>query len=153
MSNNNEQLNEQQEQLTPEQQRNKEQKKVEKRYNESIVKLTALLGGNLSLVKAPKVGTSNLDELLEDILKERREAALNKFKVDALSFFDRKVAFDKLIKQKEEEFQKEITKAKKEFADEADKLFNQLEGVNEMVAAYRRSLNPQSEAPAPDTIS
>lgn len=113
--------------------------KVAKQYEANIAKLVALMSGS-QVFKKPKVKTSEVDNIIEELVAERTENIKKEFKEKASKLIDAKVEFDRFVKQKEKEFQDAITNKKKEFNKEMDSVFNLLESIDEIKKSYEASL-------------
>lgn len=130
---------------TQEQQQGGENK-IAKKFDAAMNNLTAMLKGNTSLFKKPKVKSSDLGAIIEELLKDRTEAAMKNFKVEAITLIDEKIAFDKFVLQKQKEFEDVVLKKKEELTKKANGVFSMLEDVNKMAADYRATLNGGSQA-------
>ena len=113
--------------------------KVAKQYEANIAKLVALMSGS-QVFKKPKVKTSEVANIIEELVAERTENIKKEFKEKASKLIDAKVEFDRFVKQKEKEFQDAITNKKKEFNKEMDSVFNLLESIDEIKKSYEASL-------------
>ena len=116
---------------TPEQQNDK----VSKQFDANFKKLVALLGGDKALKKT-SVPNDELGNIVEDLLKERREEFVKEFKSKAKELLDKKIEFDKEVKKAEEEFKNKVTNKKKEFSEKMKGLFKMVENIQEVEKSY-----------------
>lgn len=125
---------------TPEQQNDK----VSKQFDANFKKLVALLGGDKALKKT-SVPNDELGNIVEDLLKERREEFVKDFKSKAKELLDKKIEFDKEVKKAEEEFKNKVTNKKKEFSEKMKGLFNMVENIQEVEKSYYSSFKETKE--------
>ena len=125
---------------TPEQQNDK----VSKQFDANFKKLVALLGGDKALKKT-SVPNDELGNIVEDLLKERREEFVKEFKSKAKELLDKKIEFDKEVKKAEEEFKNKVTNKKKEFSEKMKGLFNMVENIQEVENSYYSSFKETKE--------
>ena len=125
---------------TPEQQNDK----VSKQFDANFKKLVALLGGDKALKKT-SVPNDELGNIVEDLLKERREEFVKEFKSKAKELLDKKIEFDKEVKKAEEEFKNKVTNKKKEFSEKMKGLFNMVENIQEVEKSYYSSFKETKE--------
>lgn len=125
---------------TPEQQNDK----VSKQFDANFKKLVALLGGDKALKKT-SVPNDELGNIVEDLLKERREEFVKDFKSKAKELLDKKIEFDKEVKKAEEEFKNKVTNKKKEFSEKMKGLFSMVENIQEVEKSYYSSFKETKE--------
>lgn len=125
---------------TPEQQNDK----VSKQFDANFKKLVALLGGDKALKKT-SVPNDELGNIVEDLLKERREEFVKDFKSKAKELLDKKIEFDKEVKKAEEEFKNKVISKKKEFSEKMKGLFNMVENIQEVEKSYYSSFKETKE--------
>ena len=125
---------------TPEQQNDK----VSKQFDANFKKLVALLGGDKALKKT-SVPNDELGNIVEDLLKERREEFVKEFKSKAKELLDKKIEFDKEVKKAEEEFKNKVTNKKKEFSEKMKGLFSMVENIQEVEKSYYSSFKETKE--------
>lgn len=125
---------------TPEQQNDK----VSKQFDANFKKLVALLGGDKALKKT-SVPNDELGNIVEDLLKERREEFVKEFKSKAKELLDKKIEFDKEVKKAEEEFKNKVIGKKKEFSEKMKGLFNMVENIQEVEKSYYSSFKETKE--------
>lgn len=125
---------------TPEQQNDK----VSKQFDANFKKLVALLGGDKALKKT-SVPNDELGNIVEDLLKERREEFVKDFKSKAKELLDKKIEFDKEVKKAEEEFKNKVIGKKKEFSEKMKGLFNMVENIQEVEKSYYSSFKETKE--------
>lgn len=125
---------------TPEQQNDK----VSKQFDANFKKLVALLGGDKALKKT-SVPNDELGNIVEDLLKERREEFVKDFKSKAKELLDKKIEFDKEVKKAEEEFKNKVISKKKEFSEKMKGLFSMVENIQEVEKSYYSSFKETKE--------
>lgn len=114
--------------------------KVTKNFEKTMEKLVAVVGGKENIYAPRKVQKDVLDTLVEGLLKERKEALEKEVKADLLALLDKKVAYDKEIKAKEEEFKKVKEQKMKEFTEAANKVFGKVDNIENLAKDYYASL-------------
>lgn len=125
-----------QEQQNPEEDKNK----VSKEYEKNIKRLIAVVGGDTNIYGPKRVPNDTLGTLVEELLKERKEKLAVDVKVELSALLDKKVAMDKEIKAKEDEFAKLKQQKQKEFNEAAKKVFGKVEGIEQLERDYYQSL-------------
>lgn len=114
--------------------------KVLKQHEQIMEKLAAVLGGKEKIFPSKKVGKDVLASITEGLLKDRKEAAEKELKAGLIELIDKKVTLDRELKAKQEELKKlEINKTK-EFNEAATKLFNKIDGIEQLASDYRSTL-------------
>lgn len=113
--------------------------KIEKKFQENLSKLMGLLKGNEQVFKE-KVPNEDMDLIIEELIKERKEKTIEEFKKKASNILDKKVEFDKFVKQKESELKSAINNKRKEFSKEMEDCFNLVENINSLHQQYKNSL-------------
>ena len=107
---------------TPEENLNKESKKIKDNYDKAMNNLVAIFKGESNLAVTKKIPNSEIDTLINEVLKEEVEEKKKDFKERAKKLMKSKVAYEQFIKQKEQEFQKAKDEKTKEFTKEANEL-------------------------------
>ena len=125
--------------LSPEEQQKQQSDKVTKKFDAAFKKLVALMGGDKNLKKV-SIPTSEVGEVVEELLKERRKAKIEEFKKGAIAVLDKKIEFDKEVRKAEDQLKNTVIQKKKEFTEEMTKLFVNFESINEIEKAYNDNL-------------
>lgn len=128
----------------PEQQQQQGNDKITKKYDAAFKKLVALMGGEKNLKKS-SIPTSEVGDIVTELLKERRQKTIDKFKVDAMAILDKKIEFDKEVRKAEDQLKNTVIAKKKEFTEEMIKVFATLENIQEVEKAYAENLKGTSD--------
>lgn len=126
---------------TPEQQGGK----VEKKFEQNMSKLMALFSGDKRVFKN-KVRNDEVNSVVEELLKERKEETKKEFKLRATKLLDAKVKFDKFVAQKEQDMKKAIQDQMKEFNTEMESCFQLIENMDQLAGQYTKSLKDVANA-------
>ncbi len=126
--------------------------KVEKKFEQNMHKLMALLKGDEKAFKT-KVPNGEIEEVIQEMLKDRRAATIKTFKEKASAILDSHVEFNKFCKQKEKEFKDSIVNKKKEFSKQMEECFNLIENMDTLAKDYKGSLTELSAGTSEDETS
>ena len=126
--------------LTPEENLNKESKKIKENYEKAMGNLVAIFKGENNLAITKKIPNSDIDTLINEVLKEEVEEKKKDFKERAKKLMKSKVAYEQFIKQKEQEFRKAKDEKTKEFTKEANELIGIVESIGTLQQQYLESL-------------
>ena len=129
---------------TPEENLNKESKKIKDNYDKAMNNLVAIFKGENNLAVTKKIPNSEIDTLINEVLKEEVEEKKKDFKEKAKKLMKSKVAYEQFIKQKEQEFQKAKDEKTKEFTKEANELIGIVESIGTLQQQYLESLTTNS---------
>ena len=129
---------------TPEENLNKESKKIKDNYDKAMNNLVAIFKGESNLAVTKKIPNSEIDTLINEVLKEEVEEKKKDFKERAKKLMKSKVAYEQFIKQKEQEFQKAKDEKTKEFTKEANELIGIVESIGTLQQQYLESLTTNS---------
>ena len=129
---------------TPEENLNKESKKIKDNYDKAMNNLVAIFKGESNLAVTKKIPNSEIDILINEVLKEEVEEKKKDFKEKAKKLMKSKVAYEQFIKQKEQEFQKAKDEKTKEFTKEANELIGIVESIGTLQQQYLESLTTNS---------
>lgn len=110
--------------------------KITKNYNAAIEKLAKVLGGEENLAAPKKIGHDALAKVTNTLLKDRREKAVKEVETDLAIILDKKLALDKEIKQKQDEFEKLKQQKMKEFTEAVNKVFAKVENIDKLGDDY-----------------
>lgn len=125
--------------------------KVEKKFNESLKKVQAILG-NPGWFKQPKIGQNDLPELLERLTANKKEELYKKFETAAIALIEKKLAYDKAVKQKQQEFNKAVEDKMKEFQNDMDAMFSLIDQIDNITKDYYTALSSIQEGTPPATV-
>lgn len=115
--------------------------KVSKRFDANMQKLAALFKGDNKSLAKKTIPNNDLDEALEELVKERKEIKFKLFKEKAHKILDGTIAFDKYVAEEKKKFDQAIINKKKEFNKEMEECFNLVADINIMVSDYKKILN------------
>jgi F0F1-type ATP synthase alpha subunit len=130
---------------SPEQQAQQGADKITKAFDASFKKLVALMGGDKNLKKA-SIPSNEVGDIVTELLKDRRKKKIDEFKTGAIALLDKKIEFDKEVRKAEEAFKNTVNAKKKEFTEEMNKLFQNLESINDIEKSYYSNLSGGSES-------
>jgi len=120
------------------------QSDVTKRYDLNEKKLVALMKGSTKLLKS-KVANSEVADLVEELISEKRAEMAVTFKEKAKALINSKMAFNKFIREKEKEFEKAVSEKLKEFNTEMETLFGLVENIDSLQKEYEYTLTQGSD--------
>lgn len=120
-------------------------KKVQQQFERTIKKLVAIVDGNKNL-KPKKVKADEIGEIVTGLFKEEREAAATQVKEDLKTLLKGYVQLNKEIEEEKNKLTKLEQQKKKEFNEVAGKLFNKIDGLDNMEKSYYSAFNAASEA-------
>jgi endonuclease YncB( thermonuclease family) len=123
-------------QESPEEKDNKEEKK----FQQGIEKLTALLNGDTSARKKPKVKNDRVGELVAKINEERSKKLEEEFVKEGMEVLDNWAQFDIACAEEKKKFENAIANKKKEFLAKMNNLFGKLESIDKINGQYKAAL-------------
>jgi ribosome recycling factor len=121
--------------------------KISKKFDSNVKKLVALFSGEKAF-KQPKVLNSELNSVIEELTKERKEELIKAFKAKATALLNSKVAFDKFVKEEEGKLKNAVNNKKKEFNTEMEECFKMVENIELLTQQYAetfKSMNSTTE--------
>lgn len=118
------------------QEQNQNPDKTLKNYEAAMSKLTAVLGGKENILPTKKVSKDVVTNLVGTLLKERKEKLAESIKTSLAELLEKHVALTKAIKEKEKELEKLKQDKMKEFTEAANKVFQQVEGIDQIEKDY-----------------
>ena len=124
-----------------------EGEKISKKFDANIKKLVAMFSGEKAF-KSAKVPNSELNAVIEELTKERKEELIKAFKTKATGLLNSKVTFDKFVKEEEQKVKNAINNKKKEFNKEMEECFKMIENIESLTKEYTatfQSMNPEDE--------
>ena len=125
--------------------------KVEKQFNEVLVKIRSILGGDSDSLLHPKkkVKGDVFSEIVGELTKETVEKNRAEVKEELGTLLKKYVELQSEISKKEEELKKLKQTKQKEFTEAAKKFFNKIENVDDlakkMVEALKEATSNSSE--------
>ena len=125
--------------------------KVEKQFNEVLVKIRSILGGDSDSLLTPKkkVKGDVFSEIVGELTKETVEKNRAEVKEELGTLLKKYVELQSEISKKEEELKKLKQTKQKEFTEAAKKFFNKIENVDDlakkMVEALKEATSNSSE--------
>jgi len=119
--------------------------KVKKQFDKNFTTLVALMRGEANMRK-PKVPNGDVQDIVEQLIAERREEVIMEFKTKAKAAIEEKIKFDQEVKKAREECEKVITEKMKQFNDKMSSLFNLVDKIHEVEQQYYSSIKGAVEA-------
>lgn len=119
--------------------------KTEKRYKKVMGQLIAVLG-DPDWSKRPKIGGDALNDFLSRATEAKREKLYKDFEAGLNALVDEKGAYDKLVRQKEKEFNAAVEAEQKKFIIKAEALLSMVDDVK---GVERRYLETLTSTPTP----
>lgn len=119
---------------------NNDSNKIQNNYELTLKKLVAIVRGKENLNPKSKIKRDVLETIVDGLLKEKKESTEKEVKEGLNNLLLKKIEFDKLAKEKQEELNKIIQSKQKEFIDSANKLFSLIDGLNTLEEDYYKSL-------------
>lgn len=120
--------------------------KVVKAFEKNMERLAKIVGGEENIAAPKKVGDDILAKVTNGLLKDRRASLEKEVQADLITILDKKVALDKEIKAKKEEFEKLQLQKKKEFNEACGKVFAKIEGIDKLGEDYLATLKSVGQA-------
>ena len=113
--------------------------KVSKQFDANLRKLVAIMGGQKNMKKV-SVPSDEVGDVVEELLKERRDEKVKEFKAKAKEILEKKLEFDKAVKKAEDDLKNTVNAKKKEFSEEMQKLFSFVDDIGSVEKSYYQSL-------------
>ncbi len=110
-----------------------QEEKVTSQFESNLKKLIALTN---EVKNESKLPNDDIGLVIKEIVKERKAEKLNQFKKDVSNLLNKKLEFDKECKKLEEDYKNTVIKKKKEFSEEMQKLFSNIEDINQIEQDY-----------------
>jgi fructose-1-phosphate kinase PfkB-like protein len=114
--------------------------KENKKFDEVIKKLIAVVGGKEKLKVPKKVPNDLLGGIVNDLFKEERESALASTKEDLKNLLKKYAEMEKLLSEERKKIDKLEKEKKEEFAKAANSVFEKIENVGEVEKSYYNAL-------------
>ena len=119
----------------------KEAKKVLAGFDKVMEKLTAIVGGEKELKPITGVAKNEVKSLVDELFKEEREANEEQIKTELKDLLKNHVLLNKTLKEERAKLDKLEIAKKKEFNTAANKLFNKIGGIDQLVTEYAESFD------------
>jgi hypothetical protein len=101
--------------------------KIEQQFKKNLNEIEQVLGKNTDLLKKVKrVDSTTTTNIVEDILKERREKLYNEVKTEFTGLLESYITFTEESAKAKQEFEKLIDNKMKEFNEKAVKVLNKI---------------------------
>ena len=104
--------------------------KIEKKFDEALIKVYHILGGDGLLKPKKKVKGDVVTEIVEELTKERTEANKASVKAELGTLLTKYVEYTTKLDEKEKELKKLKEDKQKEFTEAANKFFNKIDEVD-----------------------
>lgn len=130
----------------------KEALKVEKAYKGNVSKIIAILKGegNVALATNNKVPKDGIADVVNELMKDKKEAAGKNAKTKLQALLDGQVAMNKAIAAEEKKFADFKLNKKKEFNKQAAEVWAMFDGISNLEKEYYEALGQTLEANEPD---
>lgn len=124
--------------------------KEEKKFQDTLDKLVALLNGDVTARKKPKVRNDRVSLLVAKINEERTKNIEEEFVKDGITLLDSWAQFDQQCNEEKKKFEAAIQAKMKEFREKIEKLFSKLESIDKINGQYKASLSKVLNPPGVD---
>jgi hypothetical protein len=124
--------------------------KDHQKFLNNFKKLIALFSGEL-IFKKDKLNQDGLNEVLEELTKEKRDALKAEFKKRALALIERKQEFDRFSKAEQDKANKAILEKEKEFTKEMESIFGLVEKIGTIEQEYYNTLKGLTTSPTTES--
>lgn len=123
--------------------------KVEKRYKANMKKLAAVFSdsGKGPIGKRIKVANSDVASIVEELLKERVIDVKAKFKIQCIGLLDKKLQFDREIKEEEQKLIKIKETKMEEFSKAIEETFALVESIDKLAQDFAATLGGEDPNP------
>lgn len=115
--------------------------KIEKKYQNSINRLIAVVGGKEHLYFPKRIPSDKLSDVVSDLFKEENDALLVEVKNGLRNILKSYAEMLNAFKQKEEELAKLQKQKKEEFAKAAEALFKKIDQIGDIEKSYYDGLS------------
>ena len=110
--------------------------KTEKKFVETMKKLTAVVGGKSNLRIPSKVPKDVMGSIITELFKEENDQLIETVKNELKSLLKTYAEMEKAFKVKEEELVKLKKSKKEEFVKACSALFNKVDNIGDIESAY-----------------
>lgn len=115
--------------------------KINQKFEQNTKKLVALFQGNERVLSKKRSKSNELTDVIDELLKEKKEEKKKLFKEKASKLLQSKVEFDRFIVEEQKKFEQAILNKKKEFNKEMEDCFSLVEDIDIMANDYHKSLS------------
>lgn len=112
----------------------------DKKFQATISKLIAVVGGKQNLKIPKKTPKDDLGDIVSSLFQEERQALLNSTKEELKTILKKYAEMEKLFSDKRKELEKLEKEKKEEFCKAANTLFDKIEDVGEIEKSYYDAL-------------
>lgn len=119
--------------------------KIQKKFQESMKKLTALLNGE-TLYTPLKMEGEDIQKAVEELAKEEKKELMEEFKKKAKELIQEKRTFDKFVVQQKKELDKKVEEKQKAFTEQASKLFGIVKNIQNIEKEYTATIKSTDES-------
>lgn len=125
---------------------NQDSGKIQKRFDNNMKRLAAVFNNaeRKVLGKKTKVPNTDISTIVDELLKERREATVKDFKVQCGNLLDKYIQFDREMKEEEAKLKKIKEQKMEEFSKAIEATFGLVENIDSLAGQYASILNQQS---------
>ena len=125
--------------------------KVKKKFEQSLKRVQALMQSP-DWYRPNKIGKDDLPGLLEQLTSDRKTELFEKFKKLCNILVDKKLAYDKAVKEKEKEFNAAVEAKMKEFQVDMDAIFALVDQIDNITKDYFGALTSIQEGTPPAIV-
>lgn len=115
--------------------------KVKIKFDTAVKQLAEVLGGENNLVSSNKVGKTELDLIVEGLLKEDREKNAKEVSEQLKNLLKSHAELKSSVKQKMKELEKLEQEKMKEFTKAAEQLFSRVESMKQKERDFKQGLS------------
>lgn len=122
--------------------------KIQKRFDNNMKRLAAVFNNaeRKVLGKKNKVANADISTVVDELLKERREATAKEFKTQCGALLDKYIQFDKEMKEEEAKLKKIKEQKMEEFSKAIEATFGLVENIDSLAGQYAKILGEQTSA-------
>lgn len=122
----------------------KEAKKVLANFDQTKAKLAAIVNGNLKIPS--KVKKDDMATLVDELFKEESEATIKQVKDELKALLKGYVVLNTSLAEERKKLDNLELAKKKEFNGMAARLFNKIDGIDEINRSYHQALGAAGKA-------
>lgn len=124
---------------------NDKQKKVDKLFNNNMLKALTLLKGK-EFRPTTQIPSDSVEAVMEDLFKEDIEIITKEVKEGMRNLMKKKVEFDRVVKQKTLEFQANIIEQKSNLNTEFEKVMSKIQSIEQLKNNYLESFKAAQDS-------
>lgn len=125
--------------------------KVRKKFEAAMKRANALMR-DPNWFKIKKIDRNELPDILDEMAAEEKEELYGKFKAACRALVDKKRNYDKVVKQKEKEFNDAVEAQMKLFLVDLETIFTMVDRIEAVEKEYYDALSSISEGTPPVII-